>query len=219
MSGSGSLTKTGTGTLILSGTNGYGGGTTVSAGILQGNTTSLQGNILNNALVVFNQTAAGTYAGTMSGTGGLTLQGNGVLNLTGSNTYTGGTTVRGGTLAVNGSLASSVTVGPGGTLGGNGTITGTGRQRRHPGARQLDRHAQHQRQLHAGRRRHLPGRGQCGGPGRPHQCHRHGGDPRRHGAGAGPARQLRQQHDLYDPARHRRRLGHLLPASPATSPS
>ena len=49
MSGSGSLTKSGAGTLILSGTNSYTGGTTVSAGTLQGDTTSLQGNILNNA--------------------------------------------------------------------------------------------------------------------------------------------------------------------------
>ena len=63
MSGTGSLLKNGTGTLILSGTNSYTGGTTVSGGILQGTTTSLQGNILNNATVVFNQTGSGTYAG------------------------------------------------------------------------------------------------------------------------------------------------------------
>ena len=38
MSGSGSLTKSGAGTLILTGTNSYSGGTTVSAGTLQGTT-------------------------------------------------------------------------------------------------------------------------------------------------------------------------------------
>ena len=39
--------------------------------------------------MVFNQTGSGTYAGAMSGTGGLTLQGGGVLAMTGTNTYTG----------------------------------------------------------------------------------------------------------------------------------
>ena len=48
--------------MILSGTNTYTGGTTVSAGILQGSTTNLQGNILDNANVTFNQAAAGTYS-------------------------------------------------------------------------------------------------------------------------------------------------------------
>ena len=69
MSGTGSLTKSGAGTLILTGNNTYAGGTTVSAGTLQGDTTSLQGNILNNANVTFNQTTDGTYAGKMSGSG------------------------------------------------------------------------------------------------------------------------------------------------------
>jgi len=48
MSGTGSLTKTGAGTLTLTGANTYSGGTTVSAGRLAGNTTSLQGAITNN---------------------------------------------------------------------------------------------------------------------------------------------------------------------------
>jgi outer membrane autotransporter protein len=124
LSGSGGLTKQGNGTLILTAANSYSGGTTVSGGILQGNTQSLQGNILNNAAVVFNQTGAGTYGGVMSGTGTLTLMGGGSLNLTGTNTYTGGTAVLAGTLAVNGSVAGNVAVGPAGTLGGNGTIGG-----------------------------------------------------------------------------------------------
>jgi outer membrane autotransporter protein len=124
MSGTGSLTKIDAGTLILTGANTYSGGTTVSGGILQGNPQSLQGNILNNASVVFNQTGSGTYGGAMSGTGNLTLQGGGLLNLTGANSFTGGTTVTGGTLAVNGSLAGAVTVGSAGTLGGSGTVTG-----------------------------------------------------------------------------------------------
>ena len=88
--------------------------------------------------------------------------------------------------SVNGSLTSTVTVGAGGTLGGNGTIGGAGHQRRHAGARQLDRHADRQRQLRAERGQHLSGRGQRRGPERPHQRHgRHGHHQRRHGAGAG----------------------------------
>lgn len=63
ISGAGTLTLTG-----LTGANTYSGGTTVSAGTLQGNTGSLQGDILNNSIVEFNQAADGTYAGVMSGT-------------------------------------------------------------------------------------------------------------------------------------------------------
>jgi fibronectin-binding autotransporter adhesin len=125
MSGSGSLTLQGGGGVLLTGINSYTGGTTLSGGILAGNTSSLQGNITDNGAVVFNQTAAGIYGGVMSGSGSLTLNGSGLLNLTGNNTYTGPTTVNGGTLAVNGSITSNVTVNSGGTLGGNGTIAGS----------------------------------------------------------------------------------------------
>ena len=92
--------------------------------MLIGNSTSLQGNILNNAAVTFSQTGTGTYGGVMSGTGGMTLQGGGVLNLTANNTYTGATTVNASTLVVNGSLASTVTLNSGSMLGGSGTIGG-----------------------------------------------------------------------------------------------
>ena len=55
MSGTGLLTKSSTGNVTLSGTNTYSGGTTVSAGTLTGTTTSLQGDIIDNAAVVFDQ--------------------------------------------------------------------------------------------------------------------------------------------------------------------
>ena len=55
ISGNGTLTKSGNGTLTLVGANSYTGGTTVSAGTLKGNTTSLQGAIANNAAVTFGQ--------------------------------------------------------------------------------------------------------------------------------------------------------------------
>ena len=99
IAGSGDLVKTGAGTLILTGTNIYSGGTTVSGGTLAGTTDSLQGAILNNARVVFEQSGSGTYAGAMTGTGALVKSGAGVVTLTGANSYSGGTTVDGGTLA------------------------------------------------------------------------------------------------------------------------
>ncbi len=98
LSGTGSVTKTGAATLTMSGANIYTGGTTVSAGALQGTTSSLQGAILNNASVIFNQSADGTYAGAMSGTGTLTKLGTGTVTLSGANSYSGGTTVSAGTL-------------------------------------------------------------------------------------------------------------------------
>lgn len=124
MTGSGSLTKTGAGTLILTGTNSYTGGTTVTAGILQGDTISLQGVIANNSQVTFNQNTNGTYAGIMTGSGSLIKTGTGTLTLTGTNTYTGATSIDEGSLSVNGSISSPVTIGAAGTLMGSGLIAG-----------------------------------------------------------------------------------------------
>jgi fibronectin-binding autotransporter adhesin len=60
----------------------------------------------------------------MTGTGGLTKTGSGILKLDGANTYTGMTAVSQGTLSVNGSLAGGVSVASGSSLKGSGTIGG-----------------------------------------------------------------------------------------------
>lgn len=121
--GNGSVVKNGAGTLNLTGTSKYTGGTTVNAGTFQGTTNSLQGNITNNAAVIFDQTITGIYAGAMTGTGTLTKNGTGKVTLTGTSTIGGGTTINNGGFAVNGSLTSNVTLN-GGILSGVGNITG-----------------------------------------------------------------------------------------------
>ncbi|VHO03253.1 autotransporter-associated beta strand repeat-containing protein [Candidatus Rhabdochlamydia sp. T3358] len=114
ISGSGNVVKKNAGTLILSNANTYSGGTTVIEGILQGNATSLQGDIANDALVVFDQVDTGTYNGMISGTGAVIKQNTGTLFLQGSN-HVGGTTINAGTLALLGRLPDigSVTVNAG----------------------------------------------------------------------------------------------------------
>jgi len=102
LSGTGGISKEDAGRLILGGANTYTGGTTVKGGVLQGSATSLQGTIVNNAEVAFDQGAtAGTYAGAMSGTGKLRKIGTGTLTLASANSYSGGTLVDAGTLATN----------------------------------------------------------------------------------------------------------------------
>jgi autotransporter-associated beta strand protein len=131
VSGTGTLSKLGGGVVTLSGANAYTGGTTISAGTLQGSTNSLQGNIVDNAALVFNQTFGGTFTGSVSGTGSLNKLGAGTLILDGINSYTGSTAVQAGKLVVGGddahasaSLAGNAAVASGATLGGHGSIGG-----------------------------------------------------------------------------------------------
>ena len=104
LTGASQLVLTDLGTLILTGTNSYAGGTRIDSGRLQigngGATGSITGDIVNNAALVVNR--AGTLAldGAISGSGTLTKLGGGTLILTGTNSYAGGTTIGGGTVQV-----------------------------------------------------------------------------------------------------------------------
>lgn len=101
--------KVGTSTWTLTGTGAQ--NWTITQGTLVGNTSSLQGQIANNAALVFDQAANGTFANTISGTGTLTKQNTGTLTFTGANTYTGGTTISAGTLQLGNGGASGSIVG------------------------------------------------------------------------------------------------------------
>ena len=110
--------KTGTGTLILTGSNTYTGSTTISAGTLEvdssGALPSGMG-VVDNATLQVNTTTPFTISNNIIGTGSLIKSGSGVLTLTGNNAYNG--TVNGGTLSVNNNaeLGNSLTLN-GGTL-------------------------------------------------------------------------------------------------------
>lgn len=83
---------------MLTGENTYDGVTTVSAGTLRGNTASLPGDIVNNAILAFDQATDGDFVHNISGSGRLTKIGTGTLTLSGTNTYQGITSVQAGTL-------------------------------------------------------------------------------------------------------------------------
>lgn len=131
LTGTGGVTKSDLGTLVLSGENTYTGDTTIAAGTLQlgegGASGSIVGNVVNEGTLAFNRSDANTFGGAISGTGALVQKGTGTTVLGNDNTYTGTTTVQSGTLLVNGnqSAATGATnVMSGGTLGGTGTLGG-----------------------------------------------------------------------------------------------
>lgn len=154
MSGArGAFVKDGAGTLVLSGTNIFTGGTTINEGTLQLTSSTSLGNSgtvrinaggtlvlgsdkttgalsgggaldLGSFTYTTNVSQAATFSGVASGSGGLTKSGAGVLTLSGTNIYTGDTTVNAGSLIVTGALTGDAVANAGATLGGSGTIAG-----------------------------------------------------------------------------------------------
>ncbi|WP_197897466.1 fibronectin-binding autotransporter adhesin ShdA [Salmonella enterica] len=136
-SGSGSLMKTGTGELTLSGDNSYSGGTTITDGTLTADhADSLGTGAVANSGVL--QVGEGELENTLSGTGSLVKTGTGELTLNGDNDYSGGTTIDDGVLIADnadslgtGAVANSgvLQVGEGeleNTLSGSGSLVKTG---------------------------------------------------------------------------------------------
>jgi fibronectin-binding autotransporter adhesin len=135
--GTGGLTKTGGGTLQLSGANSFSGAIALNAGtviahgggavsdssdvtVASGATLSIDGNETigslagaGTATITTGNTFAvagsnsTTFSGSLSGAGGLTKSGNGTLTITNQPSYTGNTLISGGTLALYTGIASA----------------------------------------------------------------------------------------------------------------
>ena len=135
VSGSGSISKSGGGTVFLLGANIYTGTTTISAGTLSvgaGGTTGTlgAGAVVNNGILQISRSDASfTLSNDISGTGALTKSNAGTsttLILTGTNSYAGTTTITEGTIQV-GNGGTTGTLGTGGSSPAAARWRSTGR--------------------------------------------------------------------------------------------
>lgn len=113
LTGAGNLVKSGDGTLTLSGVNSY-GGTSVQAGMLVGNASSISGDIANAGRVVFDQATDATFGGNIVGfssvRGSMVKRGGGDLTL-------------GGTSALDWTVEGGQLISAAGRFRGNAAIT------------------------------------------------------------------------------------------------
>ena len=129
LAGTTGLAKSGSGQLVLSGSNSYSGTTTISNGTLRignsGTTGSYSGDtvVASGGILAFSRTDAYTHGGAISGAGAVTKVDAGAVTLTASNSYSGVTTLFAGTLVADNSNAlgtGNITFSSGG--GNTGTI-------------------------------------------------------------------------------------------------
>jgi fibronectin-binding autotransporter adhesin len=98
ISGAGSVSQVGSGTLTLTGNNSYTGGTYVNCTLQIGNggdsgSIADSSTVVNNGELVFNRSGEYACNGAISGTGSVSITGGGTLTLSADNTCTGTTTI------------------------------------------------------------------------------------------------------------------------------
>ena len=138
LSGTATLFKVGAGNLFINTTNTFSGGVTIAEGMVQlgdgvNFSGSIGGNITNNDTLFFNNPGNVSSSASISGSGVLIKSGNGLLSLSGTQTYTNLTTINSGLLQFSGSVPAgdivdngSLILAPSGSTSINNFISGSG---------------------------------------------------------------------------------------------